>query len=78
MLRRRRDLDQTSDNELDQLRTLHEWVLSLPWVVERPYEPGGAHMSEVLRRSTPRRSDAGRCGWSPGCELTPTLNVASP
>jgi hypothetical protein len=40
MLRRRRDLDQTSDNELDQLRTFHEWVLSLPWVVERPYEPG--------------------------------------
>jgi hypothetical protein len=40
MLRRRRDLDTTSTDETDRLHTFHKWVLSLPWVVERPYEPG--------------------------------------
>ncbi len=40
MLRRRRDLETTSADETDRLQTFHKWVVSLPWVVERPYEPG--------------------------------------
>jgi hypothetical protein len=39
MIRRRREVETTS-NEATPLDALHEWVLSLPWVVERPYEPG--------------------------------------
>jgi hypothetical protein len=38
MLRRRREVATSSEDQDIELEQFHEWVLSLPWVVERPYE----------------------------------------
>jgi hypothetical protein len=37
MLRRRREPQTIGSNEGTALDDFHEWLLSLPWVVERPY-----------------------------------------
>src|SRR3954447_19717920 len=37
MLRRRRDHSTITHNEGGAFADFHEWVLSLPWTVERPY-----------------------------------------
>jgi hypothetical protein len=39
MLRRRREVATSSHDPDLGLDHFHEWVLSLPWVVERPYQP---------------------------------------
>jgi hypothetical protein len=38
MLRRRRDLETATQRDSAPPDRFHEWVLSLPWVVERPYD----------------------------------------
>ncbi|MDQ1459169.1 MAG: hypothetical protein QOI08_653, partial [Actinomycetota bacterium] len=37
MLRRRREPQTIASDEGNALDDFHEWLLSLPWVVERPY-----------------------------------------
>src|SRR5258705_1271038 len=39
MIRRRRE-QRTTTTVAPAFADFHEWVLSLPWVVERPYSPG--------------------------------------
>ena len=40
MLNRRRDQKTTATKDARAFDDFHEWVLSLPWVVERPYSLG--------------------------------------
>ena len=40
MLRRRRQLETASPEDSATPDRFHEWVLGLPWVVERPYDAG--------------------------------------
>ena len=40
MIRRRREQKTTSTRDASAFDDFHEWVLSLPWVVERPYGIG--------------------------------------
>jgi hypothetical protein len=37
MLHRRHEPQTITSNEANALDAFHEWLLSLPWVVERPY-----------------------------------------
>jgi len=42
MLRRRREDKTAATRRVPAFDDFHEWVLSLPWVVERPYKVGTA------------------------------------
>jgi hypothetical protein len=40
MFRRRQQLTDTTNIRDSAFADIHDWILSLPWVVERPFSPG--------------------------------------